>query len=300
MDTKVIVMANNKGGVGKTSSVAALGDVLARKFGRKVLLIDADPQGNLSRRFRGKDAATIDTTFEVYLQSEYEARKQGQKNELQPSLFFNEAEQKRPSSKIVRMYDNLRVIYATPELQSVYEAFQYDANRAGSIIRRFLFGLKSSGEFDYILIDASPALSYILGQFLVGCDYLMIPLFPSEDAIEGAERVLNAFNIAYDDKQDYEYKELRFLGFFFCNIRNHTIAEQEYAKRKDAFWDEENFFKSKIPQCAAVVNAGNNNKGAGGAPVTAVYPNSPASYGYVDLAREMEKRIKEFEEGARE
>ena len=44
MGTKIIIVANNKGGVGKTSSVAALGDVLARKMDKKVLLIDADSQ----------------------------------------------------------------------------------------------------------------------------------------------------------------------------------------------------------------------------------------------------------------
>lgn len=88
MNTKIIIMANNKGGVGKTSSVAAIGDVLARKLGRKVLLIDADPQGNLSRRFGYSVSAPVDTTLEVFLQSEYDARKSGQPNSFSPSLFL--------------------------------------------------------------------------------------------------------------------------------------------------------------------------------------------------------------------
>ena len=295
MKTKIIIMANNKGGVGKTSSVAALGDVLARKMGKKVLLIDADPQGNLSRRFGYSVANPVDTTLEIFLQSEYEARKASRKNEFSPSLFFNEATLKKPVSKVDGKYENLRIICSTPELQSVYETFHNDTNRAGSIIRRFMFGLKDAGEFDYVLVDTSPSLSYVLGQFLIGSDYLMVPLPPSEDAMDGAERVLNAYNIAADDKRDFEYKELNFLGFFFCNIAEKGIADRMYHQNRGEFWDEHTFFNTTVPKSATVLNAENR-----GAPVTSVYPSSPASRGYIKLAKEMESRIKEFEEGVRQ
>ena len=294
MNTKIIIMANNKGGVGKTSSVAAIGDVLARKLGRKVLLIDADPQGNLSRRFGYSVSAPVDTTLEVFLQSEYDARKSGQPNSFSPSLFFNEATLKKPHSEVVSKYENLRIICSTPELQSVYETFHNDTNRAGSIIRRFMFNLKSSGVFDYVIIDTSPSLSYVLGQFLIGSDYLMVPLPPSEDAMDGAERVLNAFNLAADDKRDYEYKELRFLGFFFCNIAEKGIADRIYRQNRGEYWEEDTFFEATVPKSTAVLNAENK-----GAPVTSVFPSSPASWGYQKLAREIEARIKEFEEGVR-
>ena len=103
MNTKIILMANNKGGVGKTSSVAAIGDVLARKMGKKVLLIDADPQGNLSRRFGYGVATSVRTTLEVFLQSEYIAKQESISSDFSPSLFFNEAILRKPRSKMANM-----------------------------------------------------------------------------------------------------------------------------------------------------------------------------------------------------
>lgn len=290
MDTNIIVMANNKGGCGKTNSVAALGDVFSRKMGKKVLLIDADPQGNLSRRFGYDIDSDTNTTFEVFLQSEYEAKKQGEKNDLYASLFFNPATLLKPRAKIKEnKYDNLYIIPAKPELQSVYETFHNDPSYAGSIIRRFLFGLKAAGEFDYIIIDTSPSLSYVLGQFLIGSDYLMIPLPPTKDAVQGAERVLNAYNLAYDEKQDFSNKELHFLGFFFLSIASNSVAYREIKGEAEEFWTEDNFFQSKIAKTTAIENAGNQS-----APVTAAYPNNPASHDYFLLAKEIEKRIQEI------
>lgn len=285
-DTKVIIIANNKGGVGKTSSVAAIGDVLARNMHKKVLLIDADPQGNLSRRFGyGVSAKDIDTTLEVYLRSVSEAMEQNTEP-LAAELFFNPATQKRPSSKVVKNYDSLNIVCSTPELESMYAHFQ--SHNEGNIIRRFLFDLKSSGTFDYILIDTSPSLSSSLGQYLLGSDYLMVPVPPSEDAVDGAQRVMNAFRFAERDKKDLaKYQKITFLGFFFCNIAERGRAAKSY---RDRYGNAGDFFDTSIPKSAAVLNAENE-----GAPVTALFPQSPASWGYVKLTREMENRIAKLE-----
>ena len=168
-----------------------------------------------------------------------------------------------------------------------------DANIASTIIRRFFFGLKKDNLFDYVVIDTSPSLSFVLGQLLIGSDYLMVPLPPSEDAMDGAEGVMNAYNRAVDEKQDYEYKKLDFLGFFFSNIAERGIADRIYRQNKQDYWEDENaFFETSIPKSTSVLNAENR-----GAPVTSVFPNSPASLCYTKLTKEIEERIKKLEEG---
>lgn len=291
MDTNIVMISNIKGGVGKTSSVAALGDVLARKMDKKVLLIDADPQGSLSHQFGyDPDEDAIENTFDAFLSSEYQARRDGKSYELKPSFYFNEAVLKKPRSKIDGKYKNLQIMCSSSKLQTVYNTFNSDSTDAASIIRRFLFWLKDSKLFDYVLIDTFPTMSSALWQFLLGSDYLMIPLPPEQEALIGAERLLTIFNTAIDSKKDFMYKKLQFLGFFFCNIAQKGVADKTYRQNKGEYWDEETFFEAIVPKSTAVLNAQNRC-----APVTAVYPHSSASLGYIKVAKEMEVRIQKLE-----
>ena len=291
MGTRIITFGNIKGGVGKTTSVAALGDVLARKLGRKVLLIDADPQGSLSRMFGyGVRKNPVKTTFDNFLASEYNAFSTNTENPYKPTLFFNEAVWKRPRAKLDSKYENLRIMCSTPRLLNVYQTLYNDPADANSIISRFLFWLKDTGVFDYVLIDTFPNLSSALSQFILGSDYLMIPLPPSTDAIDGADRILTLFNTLTKTKENYAHKNLEFLGFFFCEIAAKGRADKTYRLNKGKSWAEETFFESIVPKSAAVLNSSNEDT-----PVTAAYPNNPASLGYVNVAKEMELRIKKME-----
>ena len=94
---------------------------------------------------------------------------------------------KRPSTKLDGEYKSLNIMCSTSTLQNIYQTFFFAPDYADSIIRKFLFGLKNSGFFDYVLIDTSVSLSHTLGQFMIGSDYLLVPLPPSDDAMDGAE-----------------------------------------------------------------------------------------------------------------
>ena len=291
MDTKIIMLGNIKGGVGKTSSVAALGDILARKFNKKILLIDADPQGSLSRLFGyGAREKNVKTTLDLFLMSEYEARKTNRENPFKPTAFFNKAVLSKPRSKMNSKYENLHLMCSTNQLLNVYQTLYIDPTDAISLISRFLFWLKGAKLYDYVLIDTFPNLSTALSQFMLGSDYLMVPLPPSEDAMDGAERILTLFNAITDSKKNYIYKNIDFLGFFFCEIAEKGIADRDYRLNKSKFWDENTFFSSFVPRSTAVLNASNKK-----APVTVAFPNSPAAKGYVKIASEMLDRIAEME-----
>lgn len=294
--TKIIVVANNKGGVGKTTTVAAIGDVFARTFGKKVLLIDGDPQSNLSRRFGYGVTSNAPNTLAVYLKSAFDAECQDKDIEFKASLFYNEADYKRPYSPVVRKYDNLKIMCSSRELENVYSEFERKGDIARDVMKEFLFGLKEDGEFDYIIIDTKPGLNSLLGHYLYASDYLLIPLPPEEDAMDGAEGVLNAFShISRRKKKDFgdrPDRKLDLLGFFFCDIAQNSKVDSIYRQKKADFWDEKMYFDTIIPTSSAVSNSSTK-----AAPVTAVYPSSTVSGHYRDLAREIESRIKKLEEG---
>lgn len=291
METKVILVASLKGGVGKSTCVAALGDVLARKKKKKILLIDADPQGSLSRRFGFDPYEHIDTSFDVLLQNEFLIKQKGGGEHIPIEFFFNEAALKRPSSDVPSRYGNLNIMSTNKELENVYSSYQSDAAHANSIIRRLLVQIKEMGIFDYVLVDTQPSLSYMLSQYLLGCDYVIIPATPDEDAVLGAEAIIDAFNAAVIEKEEYrKYYDLTLLGIFFNRVNQRTISARNYSAKKAEFWGEENTFKTMIPQSQSVTNAGNQ-----GAPVTSAYPSSPASVAFTKLAREMIEKIERVE-----
>ena len=287
MDTNIVLGASLKGGVGKSTCAAALADTLARKMNKKVLVIDADPQGSLSRRFGYEPYRHIDTNLDVLLQNEYDIRKNGAGEKIPVEYFFNEAYRKKPNAVIPKKYDNLHIMSTSNELENIYALYQADPVHSSSIVRKILFNIKDLGMFDYVIIDTQPALTYMLGQYLLGSDYVIIPVTPDEDAMLGAEAIGNAFNQAAEEKEEYRrYNELTLLGVFFNRVNKRTISARKYSENRGEFWDESMMFDTTIPQSQAVVNAGNV-----GSPVTLAYSQSPAAKAFVELAEELDKKI---------
>lgn len=285
--TKVILIASLKGGVGKSTCVAALGDVLARRMKKHVLLIDGDPQGSLSRRFGYDPLERSETGLDVYFENEYARKKDRSREKVPADFFINQAVWYKPQTDIAARYENLHIMCANYNLENVYRTYQSDPLGSASVVRRLLFGLKDSGEFDFIIIDTQPALTYMLGQYMRGSDFVVVPVTPSEDAVLGAENIINAYNEAADEKQDYaKYTSLEMLGILFNRTCNRTKAAKEYVDNRQKFWDDDLLFNITIPQSQSVVNAENI-----GAPVTAAYPNSPASWQFRKLAAEMLDKI---------
>ena len=74
-NTKTIIVCNNKGGVGKSTCVTAIGDVFARNCHKRVLLIDADSQGNLSKRFGYSPYDEVNNSYDLLLSARLAAKK---------------------------------------------------------------------------------------------------------------------------------------------------------------------------------------------------------------------------------
>lgn len=225
---KIISLANQKGGVGKTTTTINLAASLAA-FEKKVLVVDADPQANASSGL-GVDIRNLKNTI-------YE----GLIGKCSPK----EAVMKTPFENIDIIPSHINLVGA--ELEMV----QMDSREKR--LRELLYPLSSL--YDYILIDCSPSLGIITVNALTASDSIIIPVQCEYFALEGLSKLLNTIKIIksklntrleiegfvltmYDSRlrlhnQIYEEVKSHFKELVFDTViqRNVTLSEsQSHAK----------------------------------------------------------------------
>ncbi len=175
---RVFAVANQKGGVGKTTTAVSLAACLAAK-GRRVLLVDADPQGNASSSL-GMDKAAMQTTL-------YD-------------VLLNEA----PAAEVIRptRVPNLRILPSTNALAGA-EIELVDLPHRETYLRTALRGVADG--YDLILIDCPPSLGLLTVNALTAADGVLIPIQCEFLALEGllqlvqtVDRVKRTLNPALD------------------------------------------------------------------------------------------------------
>ena len=156
MKTQVICFANNKGGSGKSTTCANLGYSLAQT-GRKVLLVDGDMQLNLSLSFFPEEKVLEMAKSDKNL---YEAIRSG--HDLSGDI-------------VPTGYDNLDLIPSSTLMSSI-EFELFSKWQREFLFRKSLQGIRDSGKYDYILVDAPPTLGGWVMNLLVASDHLIIPV----------------------------------------------------------------------------------------------------------------------------
>jgi len=162
----VLTIANQKGGVGKTTTAINLGTALAAA-GYRVLLIDLDPQGNAST---GLGIPTADRGFTSY-----------------DLLFDPEPDAVRPTATSV---PNLEIIPATADLSSADVDMVADPRRLHKMRDVFTLRAAELGAHDYVLIDCPPSLNLLTINALVAADAVLVPLQCEFFALEGLSQLL--------------------------------------------------------------------------------------------------------------
>lgn len=196
--TKIISISNHKGGVGKTTSVVNIGHGLARK-GKNVLLIDLDPQGNLSqsllenygtnyhqdldiylsliRELPGLRPIPLIKTFDEHMLTAPEDRGRSSRYP------YNEADQGR-----------VHLIYSTINLSGVELELSGEPGRE-YILSELIQGLirsRKKGYYDYVLIDTPPSIGLLTINSLTASDYVLIPVQAQYLAVLGLKKLLEA------------------------------------------------------------------------------------------------------------
>ncbi len=192
-----ISVLNNKGGVGKSTTVCSLASLLDF-VGKKVLVIDADPQGNASQVFRVYDAESENETYD---------------------LFFSD----KPVKDIVKSSSNsnVQVIAAGKKHWNTTEELTFLTREIGRdktnlILRNRLKEIQQN--YDFIIIDNSPARGILTDNVLTASDYILIPVEVEGFSYEGIKTVISDITrIKTSSNPDIE-----FLGALFMMAEPRT------------------------------------------------------------------------------
>ncbi len=170
---RIWAIANQKGGVGKTTTTVALGGILARE-GKRVLMMDLDPHGSLTSYF-GYDPDSIEhSAFDLFLHQ----------GKVPESL---------PRSLIVKTScEGLSLMPASSALATL-ERRMVGVEGMGLIISRTLALLWD--DFDYVLLDNSPSLGVLMINSLAAAQLLLMPVQTEFLAIKGLERMMHTLTM---------------------------------------------------------------------------------------------------------
>lgn len=162
----VWAVANQKGGVGKTTTAVSLAGLLARR-GASVLLVDMDPHGSMSSYFGQDPEAPEGSVYDLFTQTPSDA--------MTPRLIVATAVQ------------NLSLLPACTAMATLDR--QLGARQGkGLILKKALAGV--SDRFDHILLDCPPMLGVLMVNALAACDRLIVPVQTEHLALKGLERML--------------------------------------------------------------------------------------------------------------
>lgn len=170
---RIWAVANQKGGVGKTTSVVSLGGILAER-GKRVLIVDLDPHGSLTSWF-GYDPDTIaHSVFDLF-------QHQGKVPEGLPAQLITETSCR-----------GLSLLPASTALATL-ERRMVGVEGMGLIVSRALAQLWD--DFDYVLLDNTPSLGVLMVNALAAAQHLVIPVQTEFLAIKGLERMLHTLTM---------------------------------------------------------------------------------------------------------
>ena len=248
--SKIIAVANQKGGVGKTTTAINLSSALSH-FGRKVLLIDMVPQGNAGR------GLGLDITL--------------QKNTIYEVLIGD-----CPLSKAIikTPFDGLQIVPANLRLASLDPSSVYSDP---------LFLLKNAiatlpeNSFDYILIDCPPSLGLLCLNALIASNSVLIPVQCEYFAMEAVASILATITKVQHDNNE----GLHIEGFLLTMYDPRTNLGTEISTQVRGLF-KENTFLTSIPRNQSVQESQGRQM-----PVTSFRPSSSGALAYFSLAREV-------------
>jgi chromosome partitioning protein len=197
----ILCISNQKGGVGKTTTTINLSSCLTR-MGYKVLMIDLDPQANLSSAYGIKDAPRNIYAAMVRDIPTCDAVIPLVSDKYKDKLYLI------PGSYNFSRYEKLRAGEAT---------CQYDLKKTIASIK---------GRFDYIVLDSPPALGLITVNALSCCDYVFVPIEAQLFSIDGLERLSKIIN----EIKEVINPSLELGGIFFVRHDKRKILNKEVEK----------------------------------------------------------------------
>ena len=257
---KIISIINQKGGVGKTTTVINLASALTQQ-GKKILVIDLDPQGNATTGLGLSNLERSDETIYGILNGT------------------------KSISKVIKKtnFDNLDLITSNVDLSGLEVETAGDSDRAFILkVKLSSFLNDSKGSYDYILIDCPPSLSLLTVMALVCSNSLLVPLQTEFFALEGLTQLMKTIDrikINLNPKL-----EIQGILLTMYDRRNKLSSQVEQEAR--------NYFKEKVYQTVIQRNVRLSEAPSHGLPCVVYDKNCVGSKSYFKLAEEFIKNNK--------
>lgn len=222
------VVANQKGGIGKTTTATTLAGILAKK--NKTLFIDADPQGNSTSTYQAviEDQATL---YDVMVDSD-----------------------KLPLEDAIQHMPNGDIVASDPLLSKAEKMLDGDVEG--------LYRLKDAIEelegYDYIVIDTAPSLNVILYNCLIAADQVIIPVTADAYAMQGLQQLYNTIKAV----QRRQNPELSIAGLLLVRFAGRSNLEKNVQKDLEELAGSMNtkLFQTAIRECVKTKEAQTQKK----------------------------------------
>lgn len=261
---KIVSIANQKGGVGKTTTAINLSTILAKK-GKKVLLIDADPQGNATSGL-GVEKEVENSVYDILVSDV------GVKETLQDTKVNN--------LKICP--SNINLAGAEVELVSMMSREQRLKEKLDEV----------KDDFEYIIIDCPPSLGLITLNAFTASDSVLIPVQCEYYALEGLGQLINTINLV----KKHLNKSLVIEGAVLTMYDMRTNLSNQVVKEVKRYFGDK-VYKTVIPRNVKLSEAPSY-----GMPISLYDPRSKGAKCYEKLAKEFikindaEKKAKHMKE----
>ncbi len=255
LHARVIAVANQKGGVGKSTTAVSLGAALA-EIGKRVLVVDLDPQGNASTGLGIRHEAREVTVYDVLA-----------------------AEAPIEGAIVQTPIENLYAIPSTIDLAGAEIELVSQFSREMRL-RRALDPLRE-GEFDFILLDCPPSLGLLTVNALAAAEELIVPIQCEYYALEGLGQLLRNVRLV----QQNVNQQLRLTGIVMTMFDPRTrLSEQVVQEVRRYFGDR--VYDTIIPRTVRLSEAPGF-----GQPITVYDPRSRGAQRYRDLAKEVVDKL---------
>ena len=266
MFKKIISVINQMGGVGKTTTVINLAAGLSIK-GKKILVIDLDPQGNATTGLGLSNTIKSETTI------------------------YNVLNGNKKISEVIKAtsFKNLDLITSNVDLSGLEVETAGDSRRAFKLKDELIAILNNSGlSYDYVLIDCPPSLSLLTIMALVASEALVVPLQTEFFALEGLTQLLKTIERIKSNLNPS--LEIRGILLTMFDKRNKLSGQVESEAR--------NYFKEKVYSTAIPRNVRLSEAPSHGIPVLIYDKICPGSIAYFKFTDEFLEQDKQVESAA--